>query len=218
MGVMKRLAGGGGRGRFGSPSSAGFANVRFEMFLDRKTVMDRVDAKRLKVLNRVGGFARLTMKRSIRAPLKSKKARTVQVGDVLCYVPIGRGKVLDASTGKPVATRLAALAHLKMRDKVRSDGAGQPPRRGPLDLLRKHIYYSYDAASESVVIAPLVFLSQPPLIGAASVPELLEFGGQEIFSAKGHTWTGVYEPHPFVRPVLPKAEQKLAELIESVPL
>ena len=214
MGVMKRIATGVSPGRVGR----GFVDVRFEMFLDRQTVVDRINAKRRKVLNRVGGFSRVTMKRSIRAPLKGKKARTVVVSGKACYVPIGRGKVLDAQTGQPVRTQLAALAHLAMRDRMKSEGVGLPPRRGPLDLLRKHIYYSYDPASESVVIAPLVFAKQPPLIGAASVPELLEFGGQEMFHAKGQVWTGTYAPRPFVRPVMPLAQRKMAEEIESIPL
>lgn len=216
MGVMKRIATGVSIGR--SRSAGGFLDVRFEAFLDRKGVIDRIGAKRAKVLNRVGGFARVTMKRSIRAPLRSKKARTVTIGGKQVFVPVGRGKVLDAATGQPVTTRMAQLAHLAMRDKLRSEGAGLPPRRGALDLLRKHIYYSYDEASESVVIAPLVFAKQPPLIGASSVPELLEFGGKEQFHAKGHSWTGTYSPHPYVRPVLPLAEEKLAQEIESVPL
>jgi hypothetical protein len=216
MGVMKRIATGASIGR--SRSGGGFVDVRFEAFLDRKGVLERIGAKRAKVLNRVGGFARTAMKRSIRAPLKSKKARTVVVGGKACYVPIGRGKVLDAATGQPVTTRMAQLAHLAMRDQLKSDGAGLPPRRGALDLLRKHIYYSYDEPTESVVIAPLVFTKQPPLIGASSVPELLEFGGKELFHAKGHAWTGTYSPHPFVRPILPLAEAKLAEEIERTPL
>lgn len=215
MGVMKRIATGVSPGRAGR----GFgADVRFEMFLDRKTVTDRVSEKQRKVLNRVGGFARVTMKRSIRAPLRSKKARTVIVSGKACYVPIGRGKVLDAETGQPVTTRMAALAHLAMRDRLKSEGAGLPPRRGKLDLLRKHIYYSYDPESESVVIAPLVFAKQPPLIGAASVPELLEFGGREVFQGKGNSWIGTYSPRPFVRPVMPLALDKMAEEIDRIPL
>jgi hypothetical protein len=213
MGVMKRLATG-----VRGPSAGRFVDVRFDMFLDRKGVMDRIGAKRAKVLKRVGGFARVTMQRSIRAPLKSKKSRTVTVGGKSLFVPIGRGMVLDAETGRPVTTRMAALAHVALREQKRSEGAGLPPRRGPLDLLRSKIYFSLDPATESVVIAPLVFAKQPPLIGASSVPELLEFGGKEIFRAKGHQWIGNYEPHPFVRPVLPLAEEKLAQEIESVPL
>src|SRR5688572_14814676 len=105
MGVMKRIATG-----VRGPSAGRFLDVRFDMFLDRKGVIDRIGAKRAKVLNRVGGFARTVMKRSIRPPLKSKKSRTVIVGGKACIVPIGRGKVLDAETMNPVTTRMAALA------------------------------------------------------------------------------------------------------------
>src|SRR4051812_41597691 len=183
MGVMKRIATG-----VTGPSKGGFVDVRFDFFFDRQGIMDRIGKKQAKVLGRTGAYARTVMKNSIRAPLKSKKARTVMVGDKACFIPIGRGKVLDAETGQPVTTRLAALAHIAMRSQQKESGAGLPPRRGALDLLRKHIYFSLDMATESVVIAPLVFHSQPPLIGAASVPELLEYGGRETFRAKGNTW------------------------------
>lgn len=212
MGVAKRISTG------VRSASGGFVNVRFDMFLDRKGVIDRVGKKKAKILNRVGGFSRTVMRRSIRAPLRGKKARTVMVGELACFVPLGRGKVLDAKTGQPVSTAVAAQAHLALRGKIRSEGAGLPPRRGPLDLLRKHIYYSLDPETESVVIAPLVFSRQPPMSGAKNVPELLEFGGKEFFQAKGASWVGTYSPHPFVGPVMPLAQQKMEQEIEAVPL
>lgn len=214
MGVMKRLAGlGGRRGRSSGGASGALGRVDFNFFLDRKHIMDRVDAKTHKILMRVGGFARLTMKRSIRAKRSGKQARTVNVDGKMLYVPI-HGKVLDAGTGAIVSTPLAARAHLAMRDRLRSEGAGKPPRRGALDLLRKHIYFSLDPETESVVIAPLVFAKQPSLIGVQNVPELLEYGGREVF----RHFTGTYAPHPYVRPVRSLAEQKMAEQVEAIPL
>lgn len=219
MGVMKRLLGSGrgfssGRMRAPAMGRSALGHVDFSLFLDRKVVMERIDAKTQRVLMRVGGFARTTMRNSIKHPRTGKKARTVNVNGRLLFVPRGRGKVLDAQTGAVVSTPLATRAHLVMRDRLRSEGANKPPRRGPLDLLRKHIYFAFEPESESVVIAPLVFGSQPSLIGVQNVPELLEFGGKEVF--RHHV--GTYAPHPYVRPVKPLAEQKMAEEIERIPL
>jgi hypothetical protein len=224
MGVMKRLAGMGGArirgvggGRALGPSGR-IAQVDFKMFLDRKLVTDRIDAKSQKILMRTGGFGRLTMKRMIRARPTGKRSRTVNVDGRQLFIPNKGNRqermVRDAQTGAVVSTPLAARAHIAFRQQQLASGAGKPPHRGPLDLLRKHIYFSYDPTSESVVIAPLVFAKQPPLIGAQNVPELLEFGGREVFKH----YTGTYAPHPYVRPTKVLAEMKMAELTESIPL
>lgn len=219
MGVMKRLATGGmpriRTGRYGK-SSDGF-HVDFSMFVDRKGVMERVDRKTLRVLSGTGAYARSSMRNSIRSHPTSKKSRTIQVGDVACFVP-PHGKVLDAKTGRPVTTRLAALAVVAFRARTRAEGVGKPPRRGATDLLRKRIFFGVEADTETVVIGPEMFAKQPSMIGATSVPQLLDQGGREQIRMGGMTFMANYEPRPFVAPQMPIAQKKMAELIESIPL
>lgn len=220
MGVMKRLAGGGGMprirtGRYGKASD-GF-HVDFSMFVDRKGVMERVDRKTLRVLSGTGAYAMRSMRNSIKAQPKSKKSRTVVVGDVPCFVP-PQGKVLDARTGRPVTTRLAALAVNAFRERTRAEGVGRPPRRGPTDLLRKRIFFGVEADTETVVIGPEMFAKQPALVGATSVPQLLDQGGKEHVRIAGLSYLANYEPRPFVGPQMPIAQKRMAELIEEIPL
>ncbi len=102
--------------------------------------------------------------------------------------------------------------------------AGQPPRRGPTDLLRRFIFFGIDTDTESVVIGPLVFSSQPKLRGVKNVPELLEFGGEELIRVLTKKDDPAryefvkYEPHPYVRPQQADAEKRMEQLIESTPL
>lgn len=188
-------------------------HVKFKMFVDRPGVMRAIDRKRLRVLSRVGAFAMTVMRRMIRAPKSSKRARTIDVNGRSYFVPM-RGKVLDARTRRPVTRAEAESARRAMALRLRSEGEGQPPRRGPTDLLRRNIFFGVDTDTESVVIGPRMFAKQPPLVGAVSVPELLEKGGIEIIMGK----RAKYGARPYAAPTLPIAERKFRELIESEPL
>lgn len=223
MGVMKRLATGASysrprirTGRYGQGSD-GF-HVDFSMFVDRKGVMERVDRKVLRILGGTGAYTMGSMRKSIRSQPTSKKSRSIQVGDTLCFVPPKGGKVLDAATGRPVSTPLAARAVIAFRARAQSEGEGRPPRRGVTDLLRKHIFFGVDAETETVVIGPEMFAKQPTMSGANSVPELLEKGGQERVTLGGLTYMANYAPRPFVAPQKTIAQNKMSELVETIPL
>jgi hypothetical protein len=215
MSVMKRLAGGAipriKTGRYGG-SGDGF-HVDFSMFVDRKGVIERIDRKKLRVLGGTGAYAMGAMRKKIRAPRNTKKSQTINVRGRNYYVPV-QGKVRDASTGRVVTEKEAVLAHDAMRQRRQSEGVGQPPRRGPSDLLRKHIFFGVEPESEAVTIGPEMFAKQPPLIGATSVPHLLEKGGAQMI----HGVIAKYGPRPYVEPTLPIAQQKMTELIEKIPL
>lgn len=220
MGYMKRLAEGGSMprirtGRYGK-SYDGF-HVDFSMFVDRKTVMERVDRKTLRVLARTGGYGMRTMRNSIKSQPTAKNKRTVTVDDVPCFIP-PKGKVLDARTGRPVTTRLAALAVLKFRNQTRKEGIGRPPRRGPTDLLRKRIFFGVEADTETVVIGPEMFAKQPQLFGATSVPQLLDKGGSEAIRVGGMNTIAKYEPRPFVAPALPPTREAMERFLVEIPL
>src|SRR5690606_37304806 len=120
-------------------------------------VMKRVDQKKLRVLSQVGAHSRQAMKRQIR-PAK-KRDRIVDVGGRQCYVP-QYGKVIDNKTKEPVSKAMADKARRIVFQRLKSEGIGKPPRRGPTDLLRKFIFFGVEKSSESVVIGPMAFKSQ----------------------------------------------------------
>ena len=98
--------------------------------------------------------------------------------------------------------------------RLRSEGEGAPPRRGPSDKLRKFIFFGLDPNSESVVIGPSPFPNQPAMPGRVSVPELLNKGGTEIiFGTPVH-----YGPRPYIEPSLPATQRQMEKLIERTPL
>lgn len=188
-------------------------SVDFKMFIDRPKVMRAVAQKQRRVLAKTGAYARVAMKRSIRRAPSRKKPRTWLVRGVPCLVPF-KGKVTDARTSRPVPRHIADEARAVVAKRQRARGAGKPPRSRSGEL-KQHIYFGVDPKTESVVIGPMVFRKQPAgLVGAKSIPELLNKGG-------GQRLKGVlvkYAPHPFVEPILPIAEKKMAEEIERTPL
>lgn len=190
-----------------------FFRVKFDMFVDRPGVIAKIDRWKLRILSRTGAYGMGTMRKMIRPQLASKKARSVTVGGRAYFVPI-IGKVLDAQTRRVVTSEQALEARKALQAQNRGRGAGSPPRRGPTDLLRKFIFFGVDPQTESTVVAPLVFSSQPSLAGAASVPELLNYGGSEIVGGD----LVKYAPHPFVEPALDPTFRKMAQLIEANPV
>jgi hypothetical protein len=190
-----------------------FPQVKFSMFVDRPHVMRRIERKRLRVLTQTGAFARTVMKRSIRAPKRGKRARTVVVDGRQYLVPVA-GRVLDLATMRACTAEQAKAARLAMAGRLRSEGEGKPPRRGPSDRLRQEIFFGVDQDSETVVIGPRIYASQPTLVGAKSVPELLEKGGIEVIFGKRVR----YGARPYVAPILPVAQKKMAELVERIQL
>ncbi len=101
-------------------------HVDVKMFLNTAEVEKRIGAKQRKVLALTGRYSQVAMKRQIRPPKSSKKARTVVVHGRLLLVPV-HGKVVDAKTLKPVSAMLAREARLAMSAKLRSEGEGAAP-------------------------------------------------------------------------------------------
>lgn len=119
-----------------------------------------------------------------------------------------------------------AFGRSVIRYSIRSGGKGgkisrpNRPPRSHVGLLKRHIYFGVDPTTETVVIGPLVFKSQPKFAGGvASIPEVLEFGGTELVQvASGQTRADSYEPRPYVGPALDVVREKMGQLVESVPL
>lgn len=89
-----------------------------------------------------------------------------------------------------------------------------PPRRGPTDLLRKLTLFQLDSRAESVVIGPYPFKNQPQLVGAVSVPELLDKGGGEYIRGE----LVHYEPRPYVERCLNPTLKFMTQIIERNPV
>jgi hypothetical protein len=189
--------------------------AKLKMKLEVGKLMKAIADKRRRVLTKTGAYGRGVQQNKLRPGSRSKKSRTIDVNGVRCHVP-PRGKVLDARTQRPVSRELAMAARMALAARHRSEGAGQPPKSGPKKTLRKNIVFVVD--DESVVIGARPFPSQPTLIGAASVPHLLDSGGIEIIEALGGSARAVFEPRPFISPSLDPTERKFRQLIESEPL
>src|SRR5688572_26914892 len=122
--------------------------AKFKLKLDRRGVMRAIENKRKRVLTKTGAYAMGVMRNMIKGRSKAKKSRTVVVSGVQCFVPV-RGMVLDARTKRPVSKELALAARKALAAQHRSEGAGQPPKRGPKDTLRKNVIFAVEG--ESVV-------------------------------------------------------------------
>jgi hypothetical protein len=213
-------------------ASSGRINFKVKAFVDRQGVRNKINKWKLGQLSRVGAYARGAMKKQIRPPLRGRRGdRTVtlnvQPGDlpptwkgprphqITCFVPT-RGPVIDVRTGRPVTRQLAIRAAIQVHSIVapKGSGEGKPPRRGPTDKLRRHIYFSVDVAKESVVIGPEPFPSQPVMVGRVSVPELLNKGGIEVIFGQRVK----YGPRPYVETILKPALAKLRENIRKKPI
>jgi hypothetical protein len=184
-------------------------NAKFVSQLNNDLLKGSIISKAERVLYKTGAYALQTIRRSIR-PAKKKKNQTVALGDRKFIVP-PRGLVLDAKTKKPVPKRLAATVRHALSASRQKETAGQPPRRGPKDTLRKAMKFSVDPKTFEVTAGPIVFSKQPQLVGASDVPELLEGGGSE--KLKGQIVK--YTPHPFITPAIETAKQRMAQLVES---
>jgi hypothetical protein len=210
-------------------------NVRFDLFVDRPYVMARIEAWRLRILGRTGAYGRGTIRKQFRPQKQGVRFNTVTVfalpallygptaaakmthargRHVRCHVHPKTGLVIDADTGRPVTKALAKFAREAMQTKRGRDNAGKPPRRGPTDKLRQFTDFGVDPDTESVVAGPWPFPTQPELVGAVSVPELLDNGG---FERHGNTYVK-YDPHPYLERSLEPTRRFMEKLIESNPI
>ncbi len=126
---------------------------------------------------------------------------------------IGEAKVKVLSKGGAYIRR-AAQTSMRYRKKGFS-APGRPPfaHRQFGALLRKLLFFAYDAQSDSVVVGPVAARK-------AEVPHLMEFGGtatrRKIMGSRGkvrHVVTRIahYPPRPFMGPALEKSAPKLPE-------
>ena len=114
---------------------------------------------------------------------------------------------------RKVLSKFGAFVRTAARHSIRKRKAvsqpGQPPS-SHVGLLRKLIYFGYDANRRSVVIGPT------PLRGTAEAPPLLEYGGRtRLFikkSRKGKVVSATYRARPFMGPAFEREKAKLPAL------
>lgn len=125
---------------------------------------------------------------------------------------LNRPKVIAAmeTATKAALGRFGAFVRKSARSSIRRrkgvSRPGQPPtsRTG---LLKKFLFYTFDAQSQSVVIGPA------QLKGSAfgTAPEALEYGGTTTTQRRGGAGTVEIAARPFMGPAFEKGTAKLDE-------
>ena len=114
-------------------------------------------------------------------------------------------RAADRATRR-VLSRFGAYVRTSARHSIRRRKAtskpGQPPS-SHTGLLRRHIYFSYDARARDVVIGPV------PMGAKTSAPETLEHGGRVVQRRRGRRQTLAYAARPYMGPALRKELPKL---------
>lgn len=161
------------------------------MFFDRQKVIRAVDTATHKNLSKFGAFVRTRAKSSIRYR-----------------------KVASAPGRPPSAHRVMA------RNKV-SKGVAKKQSVSPL---RELIFFAYEqtAGQHNVIIGPIIFNQSLRAARAkrtnmpgrrATVPSVLEFGGQSLFSgATGKSRLVSIAQRPFMRPAFEEEKRKLPSI------
>jgi hypothetical protein len=127
-------------------------------------------------------------------------------------------KTADAGTRK-VLSKFGAFVRTRSRTSIRkrkkASQPGQPPS-SHVGLLKKFIFFGYDAAKKSVVIGPTLLNGT-----AGTVPETLEYGGNAtiLVRKRGSTKKSQRErktitiaKRPFMQPAFEKEKTKLPAL------
>lgn len=113
---------------------------------------------------------------------------------------------VDAAARK-VLSKFGAFVRTSAKHSIRKRKAVSEPGSPPsshVGLLRKLIFFGYDAGRKSVVIGPT------PLHGRAEVPPLLEYGGKvRRRGRKGRPVMATYRARPFMGPAFEREKPRL---------
>lgn len=133
-------------------------------FFDRVAVTSRLSKAKRRVLSKAGAYTMTHARRSIRSATKSQRKKRAEIEQ----------KLFNAR-GKYVAKW---EAELKAFDRKHVSKPGNPPKN-VTGKLRNNIFFSYDDATESVVIGPI------DLRTTNNAHRVLEFGGTVGSYTKG---------------------------------
>jgi len=208
---------------------ASIFEARAKFFFNTPEMMARLGKWRHKTLSRTGAYGLGVFRKLLgRHQLKKKdqlvtfttsrlikgQSRTVQL---TCRVPGDGGAVIDERTGRKVSIADAMQARARTSNQHRGKGEGKPPRMGPTRKLRNISAFSFDPATEGVVIGIIPFTKQPAMAGTVSVPELLDVGGTEIIDALGGSVAAHYGERPFTIPAFGPTWNQFMRSIEKHP-
>jgi hypothetical protein len=117
-------------------------------------------------------------------------------------------KAIDAANRR-VLSKIGAFvrtrAQTSMKRRRASAKPNQPPSAHGNPLLKKLLYFAFDAATKSVVVGPVRSRK-------GVVPHLMEYGGQGEVIVRGVKTTRRFAPHAFMGPALAKEREGFAKL------
>lgn len=114
---------------------------------------------------------------------------------------------VDAATRR-VLSRFGAFVRRSAKSSIRKRKKAAPPGQPPSShtgLLKKFIFFGYDAARQSVVIGP-TRLNQK---GRGEAPPLLEYGGKATLVRRGKKKHVTYQARPYMGPAFEKEKPQL---------
>jgi hypothetical protein len=107
-------------------------------------------------------------------------------------------------------SRFGAFVRTRSRSSIRKRKRSARPGEAPTSqtgLLKKFIYFSYDAGSATVVIGPAATKPSPV------APSLLEHGGTTLIRGKRKSRVAKYRPRPYMGPSFAR---ELPKFIDSI--
>jgi len=114
---------------------------------------------------------------------------------------------VDAATRR-VLSRFGAFVRRSAKSSIRKRKKAAPPGQPPSShtgLLKKFIFFGYDADRRSVVIGP-TRLNQK---GRGEAPPLLEYGGKTTLKRGGKKRRVTYQARPYMGPAFEKEKPQL---------
>ena len=114
---------------------------------------------------------------------------------------------VDAATRR-VLSKFGAFVRRSAKSSIRKRKKPAPPGQPPSShtgLLKKFIFFGYDAARQSVVIGP-TRLNQK---GRGEAPPLLEYGGKTTLVRRGKKKRVTYQARPYMGPAFEKEKPQL---------
>lgn len=114
---------------------------------------------------------------------------------------------VDAATRR-VLSKFGAFVRRSAKSSIRKRKKPAPPGQPPSShtgLLKKFIFFGYDADRRSVVIGP-TRLNQK---GRGEAPPLLEYGGKATLVRRGKKKRVTYQARPYMGPAFEKEKPQL---------
>ena len=113
----------------------------------------------------------------------------------------------DAATRR-VLSKFGAFVRRTAKGSIRNRQRPAPPGSPPSShtgLLKKFIFFGYDADASSVVIGP----TRLDRRGQGEAPSLLEYGGQTTLVRRGKSGRAAYAARPYMGPAFDQKQPKL---------